>query len=169
MADTTSAMQSRNAGHVSQVERSSLRGPVRPVRPASPAGVFQSSISTAQAGISKSAALAQKPQPAAGRGLLANSVHILLAETRTQEATSSFVPSSSVGPALERYTAAQTKVKETIREAAAFGRAPIPASVAGGSEKEDASKVGSPVAATVPAPSSGGSLPLDSRKKVAAA
>ena len=127
MADTALAMQSRNAAHVSQVERSSLGGPSRPVRAVSPTGVFQSSISTAQAGISKSAALAQKPQAAAGRGLLSNSVHILLAETRTQEATSSYVSSSSVGPALERYTTAQTKVKETIREAAAFGRAPTSA------------------------------------------
>ena len=163
MAIDAAAAQSRIANGASQVERSSVRAPIQPVRPISPGDAFQNNLSGAQAAIGKVLSNAQKSQQTpTSKGLLSTNTQLLLAETRTQEAGGTFVPASSIGRALEQYAATQTKIRETIREAAAFTSSREASQISNNADQTSATTGVKSPAATEGEGIAGSALPISS-------
>jgi len=123
MAEAAIAAQSQAATGASRVNRSagsSAAGRTAPsslpgLRPVSDVAGIQRTFTIAQPTTEKNSVTDKNNDKRAGSGLLSTNTQMLLAETRTQEASSSFVPSGTVGPALESYQATYAKVQETIR------------------------------------------------------
>jgi len=113
MVDSVLAPQAQTVSGADKNERVKARDSAGPARPSS--GVSTRAFG---AGISQSATVlapASNDQTSTGGGLLSTSVQILLAETRSQEAAASFVPTSKLDGAINAYVETQGQVRETIR------------------------------------------------------
>jgi len=113
MVDGVLAPRAQSASGVDRAERANTRGPVGAVRAVSPAG--QRAFG---AGFTESVSVlppASNDQVASGNGLLSTSAQILLAETRSQEASAPFVAPSKIGQAIDTYIETQGQVRDTIR------------------------------------------------------
>jgi len=130
MVDSVLAPQAQTVSGAGKAERVKARDPAGVARPS--AGASQRAFG---AGFSQSVTVlptASNDQAPAGGGLLSTGVQILLAETRSEEASAPFVPSSKLDNAINTYVETQGQVRETIRaNGGGFGNlagpAPAPA------------------------------------------
>ena len=123
MVDSVLAPQTQTASSVGKAGRVNARAPVGGVRPASPVG--QASFSASLVGSALNLQPASNDQGKVGNGLLSTSMQIILAETRTQEATAAFVAPEKFGQAINVYIETQGHVRDTIRANVANAGAPV--------------------------------------------
>ena len=134
MVDDVLAARAQSASVSGRTERASSRAALSSVRglnsisrlPEGSQRAFGASFSKSSINFPEE----RKPAERGGSGLLATDVQILLAETRSQEASGPSSPPSRVGQAINVYLETQSQVRDTIR-ATANGFAGAPGLAAG--------------------------------------